>query len=200
MTTSRIICCVIVYIAALTPGTQAQEPSFQAGTKEVEVLTGAAVALTWGGIRETYNYAEGQLRLGWMLNTPSDAPGFFRGNFELLASTSGAYIYNGPGTKFGTLDVLLRYNFVQPNAMLVPYYQSGVGVFVSDIANDKTQSEIGSTVEIDVQSALGLRVMLPGKWSVRGEFIYQHVSNAGLEGRNIGINAIGGLFGLSHSF
>ena len=182
------------------PGPQAEDDRFSAGTMEAEVLAGGACALVWGGIRETYNYAEGQLRLGWMLNTPSDGPGFFRGNFEFLVSATGAGIYNGPGSKFGAADLMFRYNFVQANARIVPYYQSAVGVFVSDIANDKTQSEIGNAIEIDVQSAVGLRFLLTPQWSLNGECVYHHVSNAGFADRNIGINAIGGMFGLSRSF
>jgi lipid A 3-O-deacylase len=173
---------------------------FQSGQNEIEVLGGGAFALVWGGIRRNYDYAEGQLRLGWMLNTPSPDPGFFRGNFELLLNTTGADIYHGPGSAFGTVDLLLRYNFVHPNARIVPYYQTGVGVFVSDIADNRTQSEIGNSVEIDVQSALGLRFLLNPQWSLHTEFLYQHVSNAGLAKPNVGINAIGGLIGLSRSF
>jgi lipid A 3-O-deacylase len=182
------------------PQARALDDRFNAGTMEVEVFAGGACALAWGGIRETYNYAEGQLRLGWMLNTPSEGPGFFRGNFEFLVSATGADIYNGPGSKFGAADLMFRYNFVQPNARLVPYYQSAVGLFVSDIANDKTQAEIGSATEIDVQSALGLRFLLTPQWSLNAEFSYHHVSNAGLADPNVGINAIGGMFGVSRSF
>lgn len=182
------------------PESQVGNDRFNAGTMEAEILAGGACALTWGGIRQTYNYVEGQLRLGWMLNTPSPGPGFFRGNFEFLVSATGADIYHGPGSKFGAADLMFRYNFVQPNARIVPYYQSAVGVFVSDIANNQTQSEIGSAVEIDVQSALGLRFLLTPQWSLNGEFSYHHVSNAGLADPNVGINAIGGMFGLSRSF
>jgi outer membrane protein W len=117
-----------------------------------------------------------------------------------MLGLGGGAVIEGPGSGFGNFDLLLRYNFVQPRAVIVPYFQIGAGVFVSDISNDQNQRLIGGTFEADLQSSLGFRFLLNRDWSLNAEGIYQHISNANTSDRNVGLNALGGLLGFSRAF
>jgi hypothetical protein len=94
----------------------------------------------------------------------------------------------------------LRYNFVQPAARLVPYFQIGAAAFASDIARDSKQLDIGGTFEADLNSGAGLKFLVSRHWSLNAELFFEHVSNANTQPRNVGINALGGLLGFSRSF
>ena len=177
---------------------------FDHGRTELEIVTGVVFSpIKWDIFptqNETLNHTESQLRFGWMLNDPFENAGCFRGNFEFMLGLGGGAVIEGPGSGFGNFDLLLRYNFVQPRAVIVPYFQIGAGVFVSDISNDQNQRLIGGTFEADLQSSLGFRFLLNRDWSLNAEGIYQHISNANTSDRNVGLNALGGLLGFSRAF
>ena len=145
------------------------------------------------------NYAQTNLRLGWMLTDPSgSAP--FTGNWELIMELTNAYIYKGFGHYIGGLTGLFRYNFVQPDAKIIPYFQLGAGIVYNDAYKDDTQSAIGQAIEFTPQASLGLHYLLSNNWTIDAEAIFHHISNAGLDHRNRGINAFGGFIGLTYLF
>lgn len=147
----------------------------------------------------SFDYTETELRAGWMLNSPYEA-GIFSGNFEVLLGLGGGVIFQGPGHALGNVDTFIRYNFVQKRAVVVPYFQLGAGLLVSDAARDHSQRIIGRTLEVSLQAGLGLRILLGSNWSLDLEADYQHISNADTASRNVGVNALGGLGGLTTAF
>ena len=171
---------------------------FDDGTMELELMTGVVGAPIVGD-HIGYHYTDSELRLGWMLYSPRGS-GVFRGNLELLASTGGGGIYDSPGSIFGSLGFLLRYNFVQAGARFVPYFQIGAGTFISDISENTEQEDIGGTFEANLKAGVGTRFLISRNWSLHIELFFEHISNGGTQTRNVGINALGGLLGISRSF
>jgi Lipid A 3-O-deacylase (PagL) len=171
---------------------------FDAGAIEMSVMTGV-VGAPIAGDHIGYHYSDSELRLGWMLYSPKGC-GLFRGNLEFMASAGGGGIYDGPGNVFGALGLILRYNFVQTGARFVPYFQVGAGTFISDISHNKEQEDIGGTFEADLRAGIGTRFLIGRNWSFNTELFFEHISNADTETRNVGINALGGLLGISRSF
>ena len=147
----------------------------------------------------SFDYTQTEIRAGWMLNSPYEA-GFFRGNFEVLLGLGGGAVFNGPGHALGNGDTFIRYNFVQKRAAVVPYFQLGAGLVVSDAARDHSQRVIGRTLEANLQAGLGFRILLDSNWSLDLEAGYQHLSNADTADRNVGVNALGGLVGVTRGF
>jgi lipid A 3-O-deacylase len=165
---------------------------------EFELMTGLAGAPI-SGSHIGYHYTDSELRLGWILYAPRSS-GWLRGNVELLGSIGGGAVYDGPGSKFAINDFFLRYNFIQPQARLIPYFQIGAGTFISDIAENHLQEDIGGTFEADLRAAVGAKYVICPGWSLNSELFFEHISNAGTQTRNVGINALGGLLGFSRSF
>ena len=165
---------------------------------ELELMSGVVGAPIVGN-HISYHYTDTELRLGWMLYSPHGS-GFLRGNLELLGSVGGGGIFEGPGSIFGSVGGILRYNFVQPSARLVPYFQGGAGAFISDISENKKQEDVGGTVEADLKAGVGAKFLICRGWSLNSELFFEHVSNADTQTRNVGINALGGLLGFSRSF
>ena len=194
-------CC---YAGADQAPDTATEPSIGAyaeGRLSFQIVSGALFSLT--GLPEgspVFNYAQTNLRLGWMLTSPGPHPSFMRGNWEGLFEITNSIIFNGFGNYIGGITGLLRYNFVQPDWKLIPYIQGGVGVVYNDAYKDKTQNAIGQAIEFTPQFSLGVHYLLTRNWSIDAEGMFHHISNANMSKRNGSINALGGFMGVTYRF
>jgi lipid A 3-O-deacylase len=166
---------------------------FEKGDHEFQALLGAFYSFNHS---PSMGYAIGSVRLGWMLSTPS-GEGFCRGNTEFLLEAFGGGIFEGPGSYLAGGTLLLRYNFVQPESKWVPYFQIGAGGLYSDASKDQNQRLIGSEFEFNLQGGLGLRYFVSERCAVVLEAQYRHISNASLASRNVGVDALGGMLGIS---
>ena len=110
----------------------------------------------------------------------------------------GGGIFDGPGDFLIGAEMLLRYNFVQPGSRLVPFMQIGGGGVYSDAADDDSvQHLIGTDLSFILEGGIGLRWKLNARCAIHCALDYRHISNAGLARHNAGVNALGGLIGLS---
>lgn len=174
---------------------------FAHGAWEFENMVGSYYLFDrTGNLRPSVDYVIDSARFGIMLYNPR-GPGLLRGNFEFLGEVFGGYIFHGPGDVLAGVSMFLRYNFIQPGARVVPYYQFGGGGVYTDIAHGpEGGNAIGADFEFNLQSILGMRVLLNRKWSINLEGSYRHISNAGLADPNYGIDQVGGAIGVGYSF
>jgi hypothetical protein len=180
--------------------TVAPTSPFDQGQRELQIGAGAFFSFgNDGKERPTMNDADLTGRIGWMLNTPS-GDGFFRGNVEFLTEVFGAGIFEGPGSVIGGVTLLLRYNFVQPDARWVPYFQLGAGGAYSDAHEETPQRRLGSALSFNLQGGFGLRFFCTETCAIFLEADYRHLSNASLADRNNGLNSVGGFIGASYFF
>jgi hypothetical protein len=183
--------------------TASASPLYTEDRITLQFMTGAAFSPVGIGPSDhpDFNYNLNELRLGWMLNTPDPDGGIFAGNVEALIALSGGAVIESFGSFLVGPTALLRYNFVQPGWKIVPYVQGGAGFIYSDASeDDKEQDAIGQEIEFTPQASVGFRYLLTDNLSVDAEFIYHHISNASMSSRNDGINALGGLVGVSYFF
>ena len=176
------------------------ESNFSRGAKEFQNVSGAFFFFdTTQNNRPAIDFALDSLRLGIMLNDPSQA-GPLSGNFELLGEIFGGGIFNGPGDVMAGATLVMRYNFVQPHARLVPYLQIGAGGVYTNIGEEESRGLISLPVEFNLQGIVGARVMLNDRWSLVLEGAYRHISNAEIKKPNYGIDSGGGNVGLGFFF
>ncbi|HSU86881.1 MAG TPA: acyloxyacyl hydrolase [Chthoniobacterales bacterium] len=176
------------------------ESNFSRGAKEFQNVSGAFFFFdTTQNNRPAIDFALDSLRLGIMLNDPWQA-GPLSGNFELLGEIFGGGIFNGPGDVMAGATLVMRYNFVQPHARLVPYLQIGAGGVYTNIGEEESRGLISLPVEFNLQGIVGARVMLNDRWSLVLEGAYRHISNAEIKKPNYGIDSGGGNVGLGFFF
>jgi len=182
------------------PVVPVESSPFDRGTWELEGGAGWFGSFsTTSARRVTINYQLEDLRLGWMYDSPRHS-GLLRGNNEFLVEVFGGPVTKGPDAYLAGGSLLWRYNFVQPDARLVPYIQLGCGALGNNIDQDKGQREVGQGFEFVLQGDVGLKYLINDRWAVSAEAGYRHISNAGLAPRNEGLNSIGGLMLVSYSF
>ncbi|HET6408950.1 MAG TPA: acyloxyacyl hydrolase [Chthoniobacteraceae bacterium] len=172
---------------------------FTRGTNEAEVGVGTYWSIGTKGDAERPNMAfgVGAVSYGWMISD-IHGDGICRGNWEFLLSAFGGGIFDGPGDKLAGGGFAFRYNFVRPDAAIIPFIQLGAGGVYSDAANDDAEQRLlGSDWSFDLQGGLGLRFMTSERFAITLKADYRHFSNAGIADRNHGLNNLGGVLGMS---
>ena len=174
---------------------------FHTGGLELQAISGPLFSQQpTHSARPNFDYELTAVRIGYMLDTPR-GHGFFRGNDEVLFEASGAAIFQGPGTAIGGASFLYRRNFIQPGSSFVPYFGVNLGGIYSDIYHDETQRALGSAFDFNLGAHLGVRYLIgTSGWSADAECAYRHISDASITRRNDGIDAVGGLIGISRFF
>ncbi len=176
------------------------ESPFDKGKVSFSSVSGAFWSFTPDSSeRETINYSSSSLRLGVMLSDPSDY-GWLSGNTELLLEGNVGSIFEGPGDWIAGGGLILRCNFIQPEAKWVPYLQIGAGVVWNDVYRDRTQTLLGRSVEISLSAAVGLRYQWNDQWGINLEAGYRHISNGDSAPRNTGLDSLGVGIGLVYTF
>ena len=176
---------------------------FRKGGHELDIADGFfySPVLATGG-RPVLKYVQGDLSLGCMLTAPSPLCGhdWLRGNWEGLLNVFGADVVKGPDGFLVGGRLLLRYNFVQPQARWVPFFQLGAGALGDDVYRHRDQRVVGGGFEFTLVADAGLRYFITPQWAAVLMADYEHVSNAGTASRNLGVNAVGGTLGAGYFF
>jgi lipid A 3-O-deacylase len=145
--------------------------------------------------RPTLNYTISELQVGYMLGDAAGS-GIGRGNWEIAGGAFGGTVFYGDGDSIVGTTLWLRRNFVSSQSRLVPYLQAGAGVTYADI----NRRLVGQDFNFNLDLGAGARYMLSARWSVNLEYRYQHISNANLADRNLGVNAHGPILAVSFFF
>lgn len=191
--------CLVTSAGAgpLVMETAGKSSPFDKGSFECQLGAGAFTSLQDTSVlRPHFVDIDGTARWGVMLNSPA-GDGFFGGNFEFMVEGYGAALINGTGTGYGGVGLILRYNFVHVGNRLVPYFQSKIGGVYNDVSVHQEQHAFGRAEEFDLGAGPGLRYFCNDRIALFGEGDYRHISDANTARRNLGLNAIGGFFGVS---
>ncbi|HJZ91011.1 MAG TPA: acyloxyacyl hydrolase [Gemmataceae bacterium] len=180
--------------------TSCSEGIFSPGATSVQVVAGVYSSVKLGPTIPTFTYYPVSIRHGYMLTAPSDTDSKWRGNWEFLCDLTVAAITSHYGHYLVGPSFFLRHNFVQPDAVVVPYGQLGAGFLLNDAHQDETQSAIGSFFEFYLHAEIGLKYFVCKNLSLDIEGGFQHISNARLADRNLGVNAMGAQVGFTYYF
>ena len=173
---------------------------FAKGVKEFQNVTGAFFYFeTFRDNPPAIDFVVESIRLGVMLSNPHGS-NLLAGNFEFLGEAFGAGIFDGPGSVMAGTTLIFRYNFIQPHARIIPYFQIGTGLVYTDISENESRGLVSLPVEFNLQGGGGLRYMLDERWSLVVEGGYRHISNAFIKEPNFGVDNFGGSVGFGFSF
>jgi hypothetical protein len=154
------------------------------GGHEIQLWMGGGYSVP-GGTSDTGVWNVG-LRYGWILTRPH-GPGFLNGRFEYAVDAVPVFMVFQPantayGAGFNPLN--LKWNFAT-RGRVAPYLElSGGTLFTNHDVPTGTNS-----VNFTPALALGTHFLGESRnWSV--EVRYMHISNAGLDAHNSGINTV----------
>jgi hypothetical protein len=154
------------------------------GGHEIQIWMGGGHSVP-GGTSNTGIFNMGG-RYGWILTKPH-GPGILKGRFEYAVDVVPVYLIFQPantayGAGFNPLG--LKWNFAT-RCMTTPYFElNGGTLFTNHNVPDGT-----NTVNFTSSAAVGFQFVKEHRtWSV--EVRYMHISNAGLEVPNPGLNTV----------
>jgi hypothetical protein len=128
----------------------------------------------------------GGFRYGWVITAPH-GPGFLRGRFEYAVDAVPVFVLFQPtNTAYGAAvnPFALIWDF-DTHGRFVPYLDLGGGALFTDKQVPAGTSRINFTTA----GAVGVH-FLAGKMNWTADVRFMHISNAGLEKPNPGINTV----------
>ncbi len=164
------------------------------GGHEIEVWTGGGHS-AWGG-RPDIGVWNAGLRYGWILTRPH-GPGFLKGRFEYAVDAVPVFmVFQPTNTAYGGgfNPLVLKWNFAT-RGRIVPYFELSGGVLYSNHDVPANTNNLNFTPS----AAFGTHILKEKyNWSV--EFRYLHISNAGLDPHNSGVNTVQVRLGIGRFF
>ena len=89
----------------------------------------------------------------------------------------------------------MRYNFAT-GTRWIPFFDAGAGVTATGIAHP----DLGGTFEFNLQPGFGMHWFVRDNLALTGEVKYLHMSCAGIDKPNLGLNDVIGWIGLTWFF
>jgi hypothetical protein len=131
---------------------------------------------------------------------------FWRGNTDLTFGGVYTIIARGPEDYYGAIVAGLRYNFVQPNWRVVPYFEIHGGFGWTDarqpyqVAHHQLPTAQGEDFTFTFIMGAGVRYNFNSRYSISAGPTYMHISNAYLSEPkyyNHGVNVYGPALGIN---
>jgi hypothetical protein len=163
-------------------------------------MTSLGPDASWQWMKAKENYAPLAFRLG--CECPHTfLPGcWLEGTWEGLLEYNVSPIVRDFGTYFTGPCGIIRYNYRREDSLVFPYLQGGAGFVLTDAYHNVWQRLIGEPFEFLLRFEAGIRFLITENFSLDVEGGLQHISNAGLAGRNGGINNLGISIGFTYEF
>jgi lipid A 3-O-deacylase len=174
----------VIVLTIVLDGVAGAQVRPEQGATEVQLWTAGGHSVP-GGRGDTGIWNAG-LCYGWVLTEPH-GPGFLVGRFEYAIEAVPAYlIFQPTNTAFGAgvNPLNLKWNFATRGSV-VPYLELSGGTLFT------THNVPPGTSSVNFTSAAAFGAHLLGKryaWTVEARYL--HISNAGLERLNPGVNTV----------
>jgi lipid A 3-O-deacylase len=184
---------------------QAEEPAspwqsspgsgFRAGAQSFSLLAGANYGIGGFGSHEAHHLALASLSYGRMLTRVVGEDRWWQGNLELRLELFGGAQFSPDTDWIVGLTPYLRYNFAT-GSRLIPFIGAGAGLTATGIG----EPDLGGVFQFNEQGGAGLHWLLKNDLALTIEARYIHVSNAGIDEPNRGLNGVIGLIGVTRFF
>lgn len=156
---------------------------FRSGLLDAGFEVGGGFGHRAFGSTETHDFAVAKLHLGRMVGGVFGKDQWYRGNWELLGELfAGGQINPGNAYVVG-LTPLLRYNFAT-GTRWVPFIDAGAGVTLTDIG----PPDLSTRFQFNTQAGVGVRRFITRHSALTLQYRFFHISNAGIDDPNHGVN------------
>lgn len=159
------------------------------------VEAGDGVGMAAFGSRQAHDLALTSVSYGHMLGPVRGEGHWYRGNFEWRVELFGGGQYSPKSEWLVGLTPHLRYNFAT-GTRWIPFFDAGAGVTATGIQHP----DLGGTFEFNLQPGIGMHWFVRDNLALTGEVKYMHMSCAGIDKPNLGLNDVIGWIGLTWFF
>ena len=168
---------------------------FRSTTQTFSLEAGVGVGMAAFGSTQAHDLALISLSYGHMWGPVCGKGHWYRGNFEYRIELFGGAQYF-PSTHYLVgLTPHFRYTFAT-GTRWIPFLDAGAGVTATSISHP----DLGGTFEFNLQPGLGMHCFLRDNLALTGEVKYMHMSCAGIDKPNLGLNDVIVWIGLTWFF
>lgn len=168
---------------------------FRNGANELDASFAAGLGTPIFGSTSDHNWVLGVIDYGWIFSDVVAKDRWYQGNLELVADFFGGFqYYPDHGYVFGTAP-LLRYDFVT-GTRWVPFANAGAGVTGTDIRD----GDLSTRFEFNLQIGAGVHYFMKDNLALTLQYRFIHISNAGMDAPNNGVNSNNLMLGASWFF
>ena len=168
---------------------------FRKGAMETGFSLGASVGAHIFGGSETHDFALAKLLVGRVISDELGSDRWYRGYWEVLGEVFGGGQFK-PGEAFVVgVTPGLRYDFAT-GTRWVPFFDAGAGATATDIG----RPDLGGTFQFNLQTGPGLHWFVEKNLALTMQYRFLHLSSAGTELPNKGVNTSVFYVGMSWFF
>ncbi|MGC9941767.1 MAG: acyloxyacyl hydrolase [Verrucomicrobiota bacterium] len=168
---------------------------FKAGVQSVSLGLGAGYGLEILGSEQSHDLAYLSLSYGRMVGSVEGEGHFYRGNWELRGEVFSGGQFSPSAEGFVGITPHLRYNFAT-GTRWIPYVDVGAGVSATSIG----PPDLSHIFEFNLQAATGVRWFIRDNLALGIEAKYLHMSCAGINTPNLGLNNVNGMLSATWFF
>ena len=168
---------------------------FRSTVQTFSVEAGVGVGMASFGSTQAHDLALMSLSYGHMWGPVLGKGHWYRGNFEYRIELFGGAQYSPESQWLVGLTPHLRYNFAT-GTRWIPFFDAGAGVTATGIEHP----DLGGTFEFNLQAGVGMHWFVGDNLALTGEVKYMHMSCAGIDKPNRGLNDVIGTIGLTWFF
>jgi hypothetical protein len=147
------------------------------------------------GSTQAHDLALISLSYGHMWGPVLGKDHWYRGNVEYRIELFGGAQYSPSSEWLVGLTPHLRYNFAT-GTRWIPFLDAGAGVTATSIGHP----DLGGTFEFNLQPGIGVHWFVRDNLALTGEVKYMHMSCAGIDKPNLGLNDVIAWVGLTWFF
>jgi opacity protein-like surface antigen len=168
---------------------------FNKGTKDAGLSFGEAFGMRILGSSHKHYFALGIAQFGWVLTDPVGTDHWYRGNWELKFDIFGGAQYYPDDRYVVGGGPILRYDFAT-SRFCVPFIEAGLGLAGTSIRD----GDLSTSFEFNLQCGVGAHLFVTENVALTLEYRFLHISNAGIDSPNQGVNESTGLVGVTFFF
>jgi len=171
---------------------------FLRSAQDFTVEAGAAAGMATFGSRQAHDLGLLSASYGHMLSGVIGGDHWYRGNLEGRVELFGGMQFHPEVDTRGWLVGLtphLRYNFAT-GTRWIPFVDGGAGVTATGIG----RPDLSGTFEFNLQPGLGVHWFMCDNLALTSEVRYMHLSCAGMNHPNLGVNNVIGMVGVTWFF
>jgi hypothetical protein len=168
---------------------------FNSTAQSISVQLGASHGVSIFGGNSSHGLALTSLTYGHMWGPKLGGDHWYSGNVEFRAELFTGAQYEPTTEWIVGLTPHLRYDFAT-GTRWVPYMDLGAGTTATSIGGP----DLGGAFEFNLQAAAGVMYFIKDDLALTAEARFMHLSSAGIEHPNLGVNTVFGMAGISWFF
>jgi hypothetical protein len=157
---------------------------FGKGVTEVGLSLGVGLGSTVFGSTDAHDFMLTKLYFGYIISDVIAKDHWYRGHWEVAGEVFGGEQFKPKNAYLVGATPVLRYNFASGRRW-VPFLDIGAGGTTTDIG----RPDLGGSFQFNLQTGAGLRWFLCKDTVLTLQYRFLHLSNAGMENPNHGVNA-----------